>query len=329
MKLSIVIPLYNKEEYVQETLQSLVHQTLLPYELIIVDDKSTDNSLQVARQFIEEAPTQFRQSVRIEFVESEKNRGIGYTRNMGFSKTSGDCVCFLDADDLYLPNLIERTTALMSYSGLDFIVFGIQLFPSGTTYPKLSDLDDHLTPIDHEVYRLDHPMKTVSLRDFVMGLGSNVIARRSAMQTVKVYEDGRLGEGTDYWYRVMKIAYQQAPASIGLLMGNYIRVREVEESASRKKYNHWKDVDYPPTLIRYAQSNYLYDKLMMDVMGRRWLKYSGGSIKTWRQRNLFRFKYRKLYRKHVYYWLLRRIYSNRPAEHLTNPQFETTFTGAE
>lgn len=316
MKLSIVIPLYNKEEYVSETLQSLVDQTLLPYELIIVDDKSTDNSLRIAKEFIDNAPAHFTDSVRIEFIESRENRGIGYTRNVGFARTSGDYVCFLDADDLYIPTLIERTSELMSSTSIDFVVFGIQLFPSGITYPNMDALIDHLSPIDHEAYRLDHPMKTVSIRAFIMGLGSNVIAKRSDMEPEKVYEDGRLGEGTDYWYRVMKIAYQRSPDCIALLLGNYILVREVQGSASRKKYDHWKDVDYPPTLIRYAKSKYLYDKLIMDVMGRRWLEHSGGGIRTWRQRTIFRFKYRKLYRKHLYYWILRKIHANRPPEHL-------------
>lgn len=289
MKLSIVIPLYNKEDYVVETLQSLVDQTLWPFEIIIVDDKSTDRSLEVTKRFLNETPKDFQQNVRVEFVESEQNRGIGYTRNIGFAQTCGDYVCFMDADDLYVPELIERSSKLITSSSLDFVVFGLEMFPSGIIYPNIKDLDDLLSPIDHEAYRLNHPMKTVSLRAFVMGLGSNVIAKRSVMEPVKVYEDGRLGEGTDYWYRVMKIAYKRNHSCIALLLGNYIRVREVEESASRKGYNHWKDVDYPPTLIRYAKSDYLYDKLMMDVMGRRWLKYSGGSINTWKQRMIFKF----------------------------------------
>mgnify|MGYP001108114671 CR=1 FL=1 len=316
MTLSIIIPLYNKEEYIAQTLQSIVDQTVFPFEIIIVDDKSTDDGLLKVKQFLEEAPEDFKAHVRIEIVEPEENSGIGRTRNLGFARTTGDLVRFLDADDLYVPELIERSTKLMSAASLDFIVFGIELFPNGTAYPKLSELEELLSPIDHEAYRLDHPMKTVTLREFVMGLGSNVLANREVMEPIKVYEDGRLGEGTDYWYQLMKIAYQRCSTSIGLLLENYIRVREVEESVSRKTYKRWDDVDYSPTLIRYENSPYLYDKLMMDVMGRGWLQYSGGSIETWSQRTIFRFKYRKLFRKHAYYWLLRKIYRNRPAEHL-------------
>ncbi len=316
MKLSIVIPLYNKAHYIRETLQSLVDQKVLPHELIIVDDKSTDNSLKVVRQFLEEAPTRFKEQVHIEIIESEENRGIGYTRNIGFKRTSGDHVCFFDADDLFVPELIQKTADLIFSASLDFLVFGIRMFPSGIEYPNIEELDDLLSPIDHESYRLDHPLKTVTLRAFVMGLGSNVIARRSIMESIQFYEDGKLGEGTDYWYRVLRIAYERSSSSIGLLLGNYLLVREVEESASRKRYERWDEIDYPPTLIRYAKSKDLYDKLMMDVMGRRWLQYSGGSLRTRKQRLIFRFTYRKLYRKHLYYWFLRIIHANRPAEHL-------------
>lgn len=316
MKLSIVIPLYNKALYVRETLQSLLDQKMFPHELIIVDDKSTDNSLKVVHQFLHEAPNSFKQSVRIEIIESKENKGIGYTRNIGFKKTSGDHVCFLDADDIFVPDLIQRTADLMSSASLDFLVFGIKMFPSGIEYPNLKEIDGLLSSIDHESYRLDHPLMTVTRRSFVMGLGSNVIARRSLMESIQFYEDGKLGEGTDYWYRVLRIAYEKSRSSIGLLMGNYLLVREVEESASRKGYERWDEIDYPPTLIRYAKSNDLYDKLMMDVMGRRWLQYSGGSLTTRKQRLIFRFNYRKLYRKHLYYKVLRTVHATRPPEYL-------------
>lgn len=303
MKCSIVIPLHNKAPYVCETLQSIVDQTVLPFELIIVDDKSTDGSLELATRFLQEVPERFK-TVRVEIVALEENRGVSVARNLGFSKTSGDIVSFIDADDVYAPEFIQRITQLMEIQEMDFVVLGIQLFPSGIRYPDFMKILPDLQEVEKDAYLMKHPLKTVTSRHFVMGVGSNVVAKRKWMERVHFEETARFYEGIDFWYRVLKVVLSDRNSKVGMLMGNYLRVREVEGSLSRKKYRSYKELVLPPVLARYKKSKDRYDKLLMGVVGARWISHAFENLNSRKQKLRFAIRYAGLFPRQVYYFFL-------------------------
>jgi len=304
MNFSIVIPLYNKEDYVEETLQSVFDQTKLPSELIIVDDQSTDGSLQKARDFLDRLPSKFN-DVRIEIIELEKNGGVGRARNIGFEKTTGDVISFLDADDIYAPDLLQTTDELMSLHDIDFLVVGIHLFPSNEISPDLRKLNQKLTTIIPDAYRMDEPLKVVTSMEFLMGVGSNLLVQRKWMESFMFYEKPNFYEGIDYWFRVLKHILKHKSGSIGLLMGERLKVREVPGSASRKRFDHWKEAHYPPLLISFKGSRDTYDKLMMGVVGKRWLRYCIRNLNSTQQKLIFIYKYKYLFWNQFRYFLLR------------------------
>lgn len=94
---SIIIPVYNSEKHLAETIQSALGQTWPNKEIIVINDGSTDNSLSVAKTFV---------AANIK-VFSQKNRGASSARNKGLQQSTGDFIQFLDADDLLMPNKIE------------------------------------------------------------------------------------------------------------------------------------------------------------------------------------------------------------------------------
>ena len=96
-KVSILIPVYNSEKYLAETIESALNQTYKNIEIIIVDDGSTNNSLQIAKKYEFEK----------EKVFSQINSGAPKARNLAFEKSSGDFIQYLDADDLLALNKIE------------------------------------------------------------------------------------------------------------------------------------------------------------------------------------------------------------------------------
>lgn len=101
-KISVVCPMYNVEKYVGECLESLLIQTLQDFEVIIVDDCSTDNSVEVVKSYFEK----FEGRLRLE--KSEKNSGgCAVPRNIGLSFARGKYVLFLDSDDLLLKDALE------------------------------------------------------------------------------------------------------------------------------------------------------------------------------------------------------------------------------
>ena len=118
---SVVIPNYNGEKFVEQTIQSALRQTYDNVELILVDDKSTDGSLAILRNWREK-------DKRIRLIEKQTNTGVALTRNAGIDAAKGEYIALLDNDDLWEEDkierqveLIQRTKAGMVYCSYDFI----------------------------------------------------------------------------------------------------------------------------------------------------------------------------------------------------------------
>ena len=99
MRVSIIVPIYNVEKYITRCLDSVQRQTYTDIECILVDDKGQDESVQLAKQFIEE----YSGSVKFLLCEHSVNQGLSAARNTGINRASGDYIFFLDSDDS-LPN---------------------------------------------------------------------------------------------------------------------------------------------------------------------------------------------------------------------------------
>lgn len=91
------MPVYNTGKFLDESIKSVINQTLQDFEFIIIDDKSTDNSVEVIKKYIYDK--------RINFLQNDKNYGIAYNRNLGLKLAKTDIIVMVDSDDI---NLLER-----------------------------------------------------------------------------------------------------------------------------------------------------------------------------------------------------------------------------
>ena len=112
MKFSVIIPLYNKAPYIRKALESVLAQTYTDYELIIIDDGSTDGSAEIAEAFLQTpasrlSPFAFR-------LIRQANSGVSAARNNGVAQSHGDYIAFLDADDWWDPTYLERMAQLIT-----------------------------------------------------------------------------------------------------------------------------------------------------------------------------------------------------------------------
>lgn len=107
MKFSVIIPLYNKAPYVRKALESVCAQTYRDYELIVINDGSTDNSAIVADEYLKATD-----SIDYKII-NQPNAGVSAARNNGFSVSSADYIAFLDADDWWEPTYLERMAQLI------------------------------------------------------------------------------------------------------------------------------------------------------------------------------------------------------------------------
>ena len=109
---SIIMPSYNTAEYIGESIKSVIHQTYTDWELIIVDDCSTDNT--------DDAVAPFLSDKRIKYFKNEKNSGAAVSRNKALCEAKGKWIAFLDSDDLWLPEKLEKQIAFMEENGYHF-----------------------------------------------------------------------------------------------------------------------------------------------------------------------------------------------------------------
>lgn len=108
---SIIMPSYNTARFITETVESVLAQSYTDWELIIVDDCSTDNTDEVAAGFTDP---------RIRYLKNEKNSGAAVSRNRALREAKGRYIAFLDSDDVWLPEKLERQLAFMQENGYAF-----------------------------------------------------------------------------------------------------------------------------------------------------------------------------------------------------------------
>ncbi len=109
---SIITPTFNSEEFLSQTIDSILNQSYKAWELIIVDDYSTDNTIQLI-------DTYQKKHSNISLIQNTTNQGAGVSRNKGIIAAKGDFIAFLDADDLWKPNKLEVQINLMIKNNLD------------------------------------------------------------------------------------------------------------------------------------------------------------------------------------------------------------------
>jgi len=117
---SIITPAHNSERFLPETIRSVLAQTFANWEMIIVDDASTDSTPQIARRFVQE-------DRRVRVVRLESPAGAGGARNAGMDAARGRFLAFLDSDDLWLPQKLAMQVEVMLATGVPFTYAGYRM----------------------------------------------------------------------------------------------------------------------------------------------------------------------------------------------------------
>ena len=112
--ISIIIPVYNKAEYVEDCIQSVVSQDFDNFEVIVVEDGSTDNSAEICDRLADEYPNVT--------VLHPENGGVTAARRIGFERSKGEFITFVDADDKMLPGALRRLYDEILATGADEVV---------------------------------------------------------------------------------------------------------------------------------------------------------------------------------------------------------------
>lgn len=123
VKVSVIIPVYNTEKYLERCLYSIIKQSLKEIEIICIDDKSTDNSLIKLKKIA-------KTDGRINIIINEKNYGAGISRNFGLKMSCGEYIHFVDSDDYLEPNALEKLYEKSKYENIDIYFHKMQIILS-------------------------------------------------------------------------------------------------------------------------------------------------------------------------------------------------------
>lgn len=196
---SVIIPAFNAERFLADAVGSVLRQTWTRVEVIIVDDGSTDRTAEVAERLAAA-------DERVRIVRKE-NGGPSSARNSGVAIARGEFVCFLDADDLYLPDKIERQLAFLALFPSCDLVFSDQYVGDGEA-----------TPVQLECKR-PPPIPMRELLVYVNWLRPmSPLIRARLVEKVGAWDESlRGGEDWDYWIRCSRCGvFSYLPGPVGV-----------------------------------------------------------------------------------------------------------------
>lgn len=220
--ISIVIPLYNKEKWIQNTLKSALSQTFSDFEILIIDDGSTDNSAEIAKKITDK---------RIHYFHKE-NEGVSATRNFGIEKASGKYIAFLDADDFWHSTFLENMISMIAE------------YPNEKVFSAAIEVE-----IDGKIFKATYSIskdQQLQLVDFLEGsFDQTALFTSSAVFEKNVFEQAgnfdtslKTGEDVDLWIRIGLLYKIVFSWEIGA------QYREAHNSLSRNNIDYSEKPDF-------------------------------------------------------------------------------------
>lgn len=274
---SVIIPTYNAASYIREAVDSALAQTYQNFEVIVVDDGSTDNTAEVLAPYIKEK--------KIIYIHQE-NKGLPAARNTAIKASHGEFVALLDSDDIFLPNKLERQVSYL-----------MQHPECGVCYCEFTHFYEEnpkkLFRLNYKYYSGDDVFPNLLRMNFIGPLG--VVLRRSEMDRVGLFnETYRRSEDWEYWLRLARhgVRFEHLPE----VLAKY-RMRKTSMSSD------WSsEIQRKATTLRFIEATnaamtpaerqrYGMPAILRMHRGKLWYAYVGTHfppfrwLRTWRQKS--------------------------------------------
>ena len=175
--ISVVVPVYNQEKFVQETIESVLSQQGVEFEVIAINDGSTDRSSGILKQYQDKI-----------IVMEQKNLGVAEARNAGIRRARGDWIAFLDGDDRYLPGHLAQAREFAGQHPEAILFYGDALVIEETG-ARLGRQKSHPEP----------SLENLALGNFIVA--SSVIARKTLFESGEWFRSLHPAEDWDLWLR--------------------------------------------------------------------------------------------------------------------------------
>lgn len=141
-RISVIVPVYNVQDHIAECLDSIVKQTHKPYEVILVNDGSTDNSPDICKKYSGHYP----------FIKitNQENKGLSAARNTGIDRATGEYICFIDSDDFVAENMLSVLHEKILETGADMVKCGILHYYNESRIDKYCGIDSGFIVLENK-----------------------------------------------------------------------------------------------------------------------------------------------------------------------------------
>jgi len=238
--ISIVIPLYNKERFIKETLDSVFNQSFPDYEIIIVNDGSTDSSVFIVNAIEDQRIT----------VLSNQNKGVSHARNFGISKANSDLIALLDGDDLWEPNHLENLYNLYE----KFPDCGLYATAYNKKYFNGEKIKASYNGLAKEYFGIIEDYFSASIKDSIAWTSAVLIPMKTFRKVGVFDEEMRSGQDTDLWIRIAlkdSVAFSSIASSNKIILAPKYHLSYSTNRIDRLKlFEKFKAVELPTTSFK-------------------------------------------------------------------------------
>lgn len=240
VEFSVIIPLYNKQNFVAKTIQSILDQTYSLFEIIVVDDGSTDNSYYEVKQIDDERIRIFR----------KKNEGVSIARNYGIYKAKHKYITFLDADDIWLPDFLQTiNTLIIKYSQSGIYTTGYTL-----VYPhKRVDILCNQATKGASLMVNDYCRSLIRNEIFTLWTGAICVKKALFEKAGYFPEKIKRGEDLDMWLRLSFVS------SIAIFNQPKVLYNKETENNAMASYHSYKESFPYWQWYAYGKTQFLKD----------------------------------------------------------------------
>ena len=186
--ISIIVTCYNKEKFIAQTIESVLNQTYANFELIVIDDGSSDNSRTIIEQFADK---------RIKFI-SQNNLGENAARNAGLKVILGQWIAFLDGDDVWLSTKLQEQLNYIQENNLDMC------FCDYGTIDKIGEWSMSFPKVSFSNFTYNSLRKKILKGNFILGSASSVIVKKNIIDRIGLFDKNiKWGGDWEYWIRIV------------------------------------------------------------------------------------------------------------------------------
>lgn len=215
-KVSVIIPVYQVERYIRAAIESVLTQTYENWELLIINDDSPDKTVEICQQFTDPRIT----------IISQKNRGLSGARNTGIRHAQGDYLAFLDGDDVWLPQKLEKHIAHLEKSPK----VGVSFSPSSFIDEMGNSKGTCLNP------RLKGITASCLLKDNSIGNGSAAVVRREVFEAIK-FQDNLYGTVEDFYFDEQFRRAEDIECWLRILIQTHWKIEGIPEALTLYRVN--------------------------------------------------------------------------------------------